>query len=1102
MLHLLLGTAKTGKTTELLRRIAQQGEKRRQILIVPEQYSHETERRLCRQAGNRSAAYCEVLSFTRLCSRVFAETGGGQQTFLDGGGRLLLMHEAVQAVSGQLSVYAKPSKKAAFLENLLATSDELKSYCVTPEQILSAGQGEDSPDGQRLRDLGLILGAYDALVEQRSPDPRDRLTRMTEALDRCSYGRGWDFYLDCFTDFTPQQLMVLEKLMKRGHSVTVALTVDTLDAGGSDTRSFYRRTALRLLELARSAHMSADYETLTRRRDGAPAELTALEEGLFRQSEAVSEQEPAALRIVSAATPYDEVEFAAGELVRLAREEGYRWREMAVAFRTAEGYGDLVETIFERYGIPVFMGKMEDILQKPVLTLLTAALETVQGNYEYEDLFRYLKTGLAGVSLEEVDLLENYALRWDIRGRRWTQEESWSWHPEGYGLKWTKELREQVKGLDKLRRRIVRPLERLRQTPEGPGLELVQALYAFLEEIDLPRRLTDRAEALRQRGELQQAEEYRQLWDILCGAMEQCAQLMGDSPMTMEDFAGLFRLVLSQYDVGTIPVALDRVSVGELQRMTHKEAKVLFLLGVDDAHFPMVTQNPGLLTDEDREFLRGLGCELSPGADQMLDRETATACDGVCLPSERLYLSWARQSGGECRPATLITAAQRLFPALVIREPEQSLRFGAPLPALDAAAREGRRDVFAALKENPEWAERITRMAAAKALTRGHLSRPVVDALYGKKVRLSASRMDTMKSCHFAYFMQYGLKAKARKTAQLDPPQIGVFVHYVLEHVLRDAKELGGVKRLSEEQIRTLARTAVEQYLKEELGDLEAQPPRFRYLFRRLLKSMDLIVNNVTEELRRSDFEPISFELGFGEGQTLPPVELKTEGVTLSISGFVDRVDGWEKDGRLYLRVVDYKTGKKSFSLTDVWHGLELQMLLYLFTLEDKGKALYGKDVVASGVLYLPARDLILPGSHGMTEEQRQKEADKALRRSGMMLSDPEVLDAMEHLEGTTGRFLNLKVSKRTGDITGEVLATAEQWGIMRRHVGNILRDIARETAAGDVTADPFLRSSGQSYCDWCDYQQCCHFEEGQGGDCRRFLYSVKDKTFWNVGDR
>lgn len=1098
MLKLLLGRAKTGKTTAIFQAMGENGRKRPQVLIVPEQYSHEAERRLCQTLGNSASAWGEVLSFTRLYNRVLAQTGGLAEPVLDGGGRLLLMHQAVHALSSQLTVYSKPSRRAAFLEHLIATSDELKSYCIPPEQLISAGEAADSQDGQRLRELGLLLACYDGLTARQAADPRDRLTRLAERLKSCNYGRDMDFYLDSFTDFTPQQRQVITQLIRRANSVTVALTCDGLE-GNAEVFAPARWTAQALLADARNVRMLVTFETLTGRRDGAPEGLCVLEQNLFaEQSEPVS-SDSGSVRLLQADSSYQEVEQVAREICRLVQEEPLRYRDIVVAARTMETYGEILEPVFGRYGIPLFYGRRENILDKPIMTLLTAALDTVGDGYEYDSLFRYLKTGLTGVGLADVDRLENYVLRWELRGSQWSRQADWNWHPEGYGMKWIDEDHALVQELDQLRRQIIAPLEQLRKTPAATGSQLVRSVYRFLEEIHLPQRFQERAEQLRDRGNLRQAEEYRQLWGILCGAMEQCADLLTEGIMELREFADLFALMLSQYNVGTIPVSLDRVTAGEIPGVAHREAKVLFLLGVDEDHFPLITQPPGLLTEGDRELLREQGLELTPSPDRRLSRELTMAYDAVALPQRRLYLSWPRnREGSQVRPAAFVERLRALLPTVTVEGPERERCPPAPLPALDWAGRAGADNLLAALEGTTEWKLRARRVAAAKQYQRGGLTRSAVEALYGEKVRLSASKMDTIKSCHFSYFMQYGLRAKARKRAGFDAPEVGTFVHYVLEHVLKEAKELGGVKTLARPEIKTLTDRAVERYVREELGGLEDQTPRFRYLFRRLCQSVDLIVDNVSEELRRSEFQPISFELGFGERGALPPVELTVDGVTLSISGIVDRVDGWEQDGRLYLRVVDYKTGKKSFSLTDVWHGLEMQMLLYLFTLEGSGNHLYGEKPVAAGVLYLPARDLILSGSRKITPAQRQKEVDRQLRRSGMLLNDPTLLAAMEQVEpGGAPRFLPVRVSKRTGAITGESLATAEQWGVLHRHVGKILRDIAGEIATGNIDADPYLRAGNRSYCDFCDYATACHFEEGSGRDCHRYLYSVKGKRFW-----
>ena len=361
---------------------------------------------------------------------------------------------------------------------------------------------------------------------------------------------------------------------------------------------------------------------------------------------------------------------------------------------------------------------------------------------------------------------------------------------------------------------------------------------------------------------------------------------------------------------------------------------------------------------------------------------------------------------------------------------------------------------------------------------------------------MSASRMDKYKSCHFSYFMRYGLKAEPRKLAGFTAPEYGTFVHYVLEHVLQDEMfrqtTIPGMEDAADAdrqtRLRALTKAAVERYVAEELGGLEGQTARFQYLFRRLLRTVQAVVDNVAQELLCSKFKPISFELGFGRGADLPPVELTVDGVTLSISGFVDRVDGWVEDGKLHLRVVDYKTGRKSFDLTEVWNGLGLQMLLYLFTLEEKGQSLYGLPVEGDGVLYLPAREAIVRGSRTMGDEELQKKVDKELTRSGLVVDSPGVLEAMEAAGEGGYRFLPLKVSKSTGAITGEALCSAEQLGKLGRHIQKVLEDICRELKAGNIAADPFWRGPEKNACRYCDYAAACHFEPGRGGDCKRWL--------------
>lgn len=1094
MLTLLLGRAGTGKTHTILSRLGEDAKVRPQLLIVPEQYSHDTERRLCKVLGNAGARRAEVLSFTRLYSRVCDRAGGGAAPCLDAGGRLLLMRAAIQEVEEGLSVYRNPSRKSSFLTSLIATADECKSYRVAPEQLLEAAQTIGGLEGDKLRDLGLIFGAYDALTARIAADPRDRLTRLAEAMAACGWPSGYGVWVDSFTDFTPQEVQVLRRLLEGGNSLTVALTCDSLDGEDGDVFAPARRTAHTLLRLAKEAGVQAKAEVLHESGGRAPA-LLHLEENLFAHPGAVWEGECPEVAVFAADSPRSEVEYAAATILKLVREEGWRFRDFAVAARNFDAYADQVESVFARYGVPVFLSTVTDILEKPVLTLITAALDTVSGGYQYEDLFRYLKTGLTDLTDAERDLLENYAIAWDLRGSRWTQKADWTMHPDGYGLQFSQADTAALAALNASRRKVVEPLERLRKNRDRTGRGFALALYRFLEDIGLPERLTARSAELEQAGERKLADEYRQLWEILTGALEQCALLLADTALDLEEFAGLFKLVLSQYDVGTIPVSLDRVTAGDAPRLAHKRARMLVLLGADDGSIPAVTPSPGLLTDPEREALAEQGLELAPRLSDKLSREMTIVYTTCAVPSRRLLVTWPRsgeKTGEERRPSFLVERLHLLYPQMN-RVEEGSLngsfRLSAPGPALELAGRNAL--AAAALERLADHAPQVERIRQAAQVRRGGLSRPAVEGLYGPRAPMSATRMDACKSCHFSYFLRFGLKAKARQAAGFHAPEYGTFVHYVLEHVL------GAVAQKDERDVKELTDEAVTKYVNEELGGMAGETPRFRYLFQRLKRTVAFVVENAVEELRVSQFRPIAFELGFGPGKNLPPVEIQKDGLTVSVTGFVDRVDGWEHNGKLYLRVVDYKTGRKSFDFTDIQNGLSLQMLLYLFALERQG--LMGKEAQSAGVLYVHAKDVLIAGSRGVTEEKCRKTAREALRREGLVLDDEEVLRAMEDWGQAGPQFLPVKTDK-SGALKSDYLVKTEQMGRLSRKVMETLEDIAAELAAGNIDADPYWRSPDANACRWCDYAEACHFEECFG-DKKVWQKPVKAKEFWEKLD-
>ena len=932
MLTILTGRAKTGKSSTVLRRIAALGDSGEgQILLVPEHASHQAEVDLCRACGPTASRRAEVLSFRRLCDRVLSLTGGGAQVTLDAGGKLLTLEKALLEVLPELTVYRRPSRKSAFLRQLLDLFDELRCYDVSPEALYEQSQTIEGATRDKLRDLSLLYAAYEARLFRPGFDARDRMTKLCDHLEESRYIKGKDVFLDGFTYFTAQERRVLSILLRQARSVTVTLL------GEPDSREEMfeasLRTLARLRQLAERENRPVEVINLTAE---DPSALGHLERHFFG-SLIPFDGDCGAIRVREADTVFSEVEQAAADIRRLLAEGKCRCRDITVAAQNIGEYEGTIETVFERYGIPVYLSRRSDILEKPVLSLLTGVLAAIGNGYEYDDMFRWLKTGLAGLTPGECDLLENYVLKWEVHGGMWLRDVDWTENPDGYGAPWTQRRQVQLDQVNALRRRVRLPLSRLAEglkAGETAGAK-VDALYSFMEELGLQDALEIQLRTQAEAGRLQEAEETAQLWEILCGVLDQFMEILGDEPMETDEFTRLFRQVLTQYSVGTIPVSLDQVSVSGVGRNDRHTAKYLFLLGTNDHVLPSPVSTGGILTADDRDELAQRGIELAPmGMDQM-GIELQNLYAALAQPTEGLTVSYpvTDVSGGTLRPAFVVDRLFVLFPGLALEKEgyEHAYRLTAPLPALESATPGG--TLWRHFQEEPSLRPRLAAMERAAALTRGALSPKAVRALYGREISMTASRLERLRSCHFSYFMQYGLRAKPRSAAAFDAPQIGTFLHFLLENVTRDVLGQGGFAQVEEKDLHALVRHYIDEYVRQELPGLQDRPRRFRYLFDRLQSTAYAIIDQAAEELRHSDFVPLAFELSFGEGEDkdLPSVTISDPDGDLRVGGKVDRVDGWVRDDTLYLRVIDYKSGKKRFDLSAVRMGLDIQMLLYLF---------------------------------------------------------------------------------------------------------------------------------------------------------------------------
>jgi ATP-dependent helicase/nuclease subunit B len=710
---------------------------------------------------------------------------------------------------------------------------------------------------------------------------------------------------------------------------------------------------------------------------------------------------------------------------------------------------------------------------------------------EQEDVLRYLKTGLSPVDRDTCDALENYAVVWNLRGSRWAAP--LTAHPDGYGLELDETAEAMLQRLNAGREAGIVPLLDLQEAlkaAKNTG-ELVLALYHFIEQTGLEQRLEELAQRLIALGRQQEAMEHLQLYGIVSSALEQFYGVLGQTVLTPAEFARMLELQLSQYDVGTIPVTLDAVLCGTILNLRNRSPKYLLVLGACDGEFPSGLTPSGILSEEDRQQLELYGIQLAADLEGRLDQDLAAILSVLSSPEKGLFVSY---STGDGAPAYLYQRLCALFPDGVSAPAGWQLALYRPETTASLLARHGGeaawRPLEALCQTMPQVTELADRLRQQASREPGPLSRAMVEQLWGNPTFLSASRLESYAACHHAFFLRYGLKAQDHVRAAFDAPVFGTFVHYVLEHTARQVREEGGFARLSEQRLYEIADSYIDRYTNEEMHGLEGQSDRFVYLYNRNLAEVRRVVDSMASELRVSDFRPEAFELNFAPNADVPPYRVETDQAIGEISGFVDRVDVYDLGGVRYVRVVDYKTGKKAFDYTDIYQGMGLQMLIYLFALERSGAKL-GR-VTPTGVLYMPARSAILSSPVRLDAEAAEKSRKKELKRHGILTDDDVVLNAMEHCDGSP-TYLPFTV-KKDGSRSGDLM-DREQMQLLRRHVDRRLRELLDQMATGQVSPNPYFKGPTLSACTWCDYAATCHPAAG----CRRYFAKHTYKDFWDA---
>ena len=1074
MLHLLLGSDWTANRDEILRRISRdvKEEKGGRILLVPELNSHDAERRLCTWAGDTASRFAEVLSFSRMARRVAEDLEWGMEPCLDNGGRVIAMAAAARQLHSRLKAYADLETRPEFLTGLIDAVDEFKRCCISAADLTEASRRTQGSLAQKLEELALILESYDALCARGLRDPRDQATLMLEQMEEGSFAGKHTFYIDGFPDFTRQHLAILEHLIAHSPQVTVAINCDRPD---STALAFEKTgdTAAQIIKCAAKAGVPVHIEYIEPRHGC----LDTMRAGLFQGSIQRGMLKDS-VRVFQASSAYRECLAAAEQILGLV-QKGCRYRDITVVCADMPGYRPLITLAFNRCGIPVYLSGNEEILHKSVISTVLSGMEAALGGLEQRSVLRYLRSVLSPLEPDICDLVENYAYVWGIQGKKWL--DTWKNHPEGLAGVFTDETVAQLDLLNRARADGMEPLARLvsgfRAARNLSGQ--VEAICGFLQDLALEQRLEALALELDAAGNNREAQILNQLWEILVGALEQMDDVLGQTVWEPEAFVTLFRLLLSQYDVGTIPPVLDAVSVGAVSAQRLHQQKHLIVLGAKEGFLPGYTGTTGVLTDQERVALRKLGVPLTGGNLEGIQAEFAEIYGVFCGADETVTV----YASGD-QPSYICRRLARMAGSVEQAEPVLGPALTDPF---EAGAFLAGRNLWAAARElGVQEAYRQVRDRGGFGL--GSVDREHIDALYGRTLRLSASQIDRQAECRLSYFLKYGLRVRERKEATVDPAEFGTYVHAVLENTAREVKELGGFPNVSLDKVLEIADRYSESYASEHFSQLDSR--RLTYLFRRNTQELRMVVRELWEELQESGFQPEDFEVDFGSPGGLPPIAIPGSRMHAVLRGFVDRVDVWHHRGNDYYRVVDYKTGRKDFDYCDVFNGVGLQMLLYLFALQECGDRVVGTRPIPAGVQYFPARVPYVSADGSLSGDELEKARAKDRVRRGLLLEDREVLQAME--PGENPKRLCYSV-KKDGSLSGD-LADREQLKLLKSYLMKILGELVDDIASGNVEPNPYTRGTSHSACDYCPYGAVCQQGKVAG---RRNYEAMKADRFW-----
>ena len=1123
------GSGKSHRIYEEIMQRAAQEPGRNFLIIVPDQFTMQTQKELVMRSDRGGILNIDVLSFGRLSHRILAEVGTKEMPVLDDTGKSLVLQKIAADLKEQLPAMGSLLHKQGYIHEVKSAISEFMQYGISTQDMdkLIASAEKRGALAMKLRDLKTLYRGFQDYIRDHFITTEETLDVLRRSLVKSKILPDSVVVFDGFTGFTPIQNRLIQELMRVCEETIVAVTIgeeeDPYQMDG-EQKLFHlsKKTVADLVKLAAEAEVTRGEDVFVKggpnRFTEAPA-LCYLEQNLFRYQYEPYTEKQCEIRMFEALSPREEVHQTALYIRKLIREEGLTYRDIAVVIGDLEGYASYVETEFGQLEIPCFLDRTRGIVLNPMIEYIKSVLQLYIRDFSYDTVFHFLRSGMADISREEIDELENYVIRTGARGYR-TYSRLFTRKTEemqqGSGQEDTERAEETMERLNRIRQQFADTVEILHMAPRAKAGEYVDHLYDFLEQNQVQQKLLNYQQQFEQEGDLAKAREYAQIYRLVMDLLDQIYGLLGEEEISLQEFADILDAGFGEITVGTIPQNVDRIVVGDMERTRLKQVKVLFFLGVNDGNIPKNASKGGIISDMDREFLIESGTEMAPSPRQQMYIQRLYLYLNMTKPSERLYLSYAKvnSDGKGIRPSYLIDTVRKLFPLLAVEYPQNRSRLeqiegrqeGARYLAeelreyADGTLREEERQdfylMYRAYEADPEGRDRLT-AAAFRRYKESGLSRIVARALYGRQLENSVSRLETYAACACRHFLQYGLSLQEREEFGFEVSDMGNVYHAVLENFAGKLAESGRTWWDFDENFATQAiKEAVEGYAATYGETVLYSSARNEYAITRMSRILTRTVLTLQQHLKQGSFQPDDYELSFRFAEDLDSIHVDlSEEEKMHLQGRIDRIDVSEDAEHVYVKVIDYKSGNKKFDLAALYYGLQLQLVVYMnAAMELESRKHPDKEIVPAALLYYHIDDPTIETPVELTQEQINEEILTKLRMNGVVNSDPAVVERLDRFLQDKSKVIPVEKKKDGSFSARSGILSREELQVVSAYVDTKIRQIGREILDGKIAANPYEKGNEEA-CTYCAYKKVCGFDGSIPGYEKRQLEDLDKQT-------